>query len=179
MRVIFMVLVLGGLSGCAWGLPVPGGDDKINEGFYSSEQELKDIAVQLRPGMTEQQVFMILGRTNDQLLRMDKDEIVSTLYGGGNAAFQGTLQEREYARQWLETLYGYKLHFKVVKSKHGFSSPIRLKTREEGFSYTLKLIFWQGRLFDRPILAGGPVEETSSSTIFDYLNPLSWIGRPF
>ncbi len=177
-----LLLALAALSflpSCADKFPVPGGDDKTNESFYGSEEELKHLFPRLHPGMTEREVFTVLRRSKDELVQMDRDEIVSTLYGGNNAAFTGTLQEREYARQFLETLYGYKFHFKIVEREHGFSSPIRLKTREKGYSYTMKMVFWQGHLFDKPVLAGGPVNNTSSETIFDYLNPLSWLGRPF
>lgn len=174
---LFLILpvLMAGLAACAGHAPVPSGDDTVNEKFYKSEEELIQASARLLPGMTEREVFGILRRNKDDMVRMSRDEIVSTLYGGNNAAFDGSLEQREQARGFVETLYGYKMEYKIVRRKMGFSSPIRLRTDEKGIDYTLKLVFWQGRLFDRPVLYGGPVRKSSSDTLFDYLNPFSWV----
>jgi hypothetical protein len=174
-RALAILLTVLFLTGCAGKAAVPSGGSSVNETFYKSDQEFVTASQRLLPGMTENQVFNILGHTKDQFIKMSREEIVSALYGGNQAGFQGSLQERENARAFLETLYGYKLQYKVVKGTMGFASPIRLRTDEKGVDYTLKMVFWQGQLFDRPALSGGPVKNSHSDTLFDYLNPFSYV----
>ena len=172
----FFACLLLSLTGCAQYAPVPGGDDTENSTFYKSDEDLKKTVNSLQVGMTEEEVFKILGHDKDSIPKMSREEIVSSLYGGSNADFNGTLRDQELARSFLTSLNGYKLEYKIVKRKHGFSSPIRIRTTEKGYDFTLNVVFQHGALFEKPILSGGPVNKTSSKTLFDYLNPLAIIG---
>jgi hypothetical protein len=165
------------LAGCAQYAPVPGGDDTVNNTFYKSDEELKKTVDSLEVGMTEEEVFKILGHKKDSIPKMSREEIVSALYGGNNADFNGTLRDQELARSFLTSLTGYKLEYKTVKRKHGFSSPIRVRTTEKGYDYTLNIVFQHGSLLEKPALSGGPVNKTSSRTVFDYLNPLAIVSK--
>lgn len=166
--ILGMALVL---SACHGHAPVPGGDDDTNGSFYDSPQDLIHRVNQLYPGMSHGQVFHILKRHAAELTKLSRTEIMSAMYGSQNAQFDGSLAEQEKARLFLQSLYGYRLEFANVDREHGFSSPLRIRTQKSGYRYTVLLIFRQGRLFDKPILSGGVVNDSSSKTVFDYLNP--------
>lgn len=169
---IMLLLVMAvSLTGCSGVLPVPGGDDEENQHFYKSEEELKTLVAQISSGMEKSLVFSILGRQEHDFIKLDRPGIMESLYGGSGGGFSGTLQEREQARLFLQSLEGYRFSFKFINRDLGFSSPIRIKTDQSGYDYTLTLIFREGRLFDQPILSGGVVDGSNSKTFFDYLSP--------
>lgn len=157
---------------CAPKAPVPGGTNAINEKFYKSKDEFLQKLDRLQAGMTEQDVFSTLGRQPRELVRLKRDEIVMALLGADNITFKDGLQDKDL----LQSLYGYRLNYKRVKRVHGFSSPIRIRTNEDGFDYNAVLIFREGHLFEKPILTGGVVDATSSKTFFDLLSPSTIFG---
>lgn len=159
------------LSACAGHAPVPGGDDTTNDGFFKSEDDFKSRVSQIERGMPEAQVLDILGRSANDMTKLDRQSIIEALYGA--RADSGT------SVQFLSGLYGYRLEYKTVDKEHGLSSPIRLRTNVDGFQYKLTLIFWGGYLYDQPILAGGKVRETHSSTIFDWFSPGAVVSSAF
>jgi hypothetical protein len=175
--VLLCALALPLLAACAQYAPVPGGSDAVNSTFYKSDDDLKKIIDRLQVGMTQKQVFDTLGHPASTFPKMSREELVSALYGGNNADFSGTLRDQELARNFLNSLSGYRLEFANVKRRHGFSSPIRVRTMEKGFDYTANLIFQNGYLFEKPMLSGGPVNKVSSRTLFDYLNPLTIVTK--
>ena len=173
LRLIAVLAALVLLPGCAGWAPVPGGDDKVNSGFYSGSQDFLGRVNRLRPGMKQGEVFAILGRNAGEMTKLSRAQINAALYGGSSARFDGSLADQEMARKFLQSLYGYSLDYAEVEREHGFSSPIRVRTEEEGFKYNVLLVFQSGRLFDKPILSGGAVDDSSSKTLFDFLNPYS------
>jgi hypothetical protein len=84
---------------------------------------------------------------------------------------QHGIETQQPSNHLLQSLYGYKFTFKVIEHTHGFSSPIRIRTNETGYSYIVYLIFRDNKLFERPVVSGGNVNNTSSGTLFDYLTP--------
>lgn len=160
-----------GLSACAKYAPVPGGGDSKNDKYYASEDDFRTRVNQITPGMGESQVLSILGRSRDDLTLLSREQVVATLYGGGAVQQMNSAHEREQTRLFLQSLYGYRLDYRDVQRHHGFSSPIRVRSQSEGFSYSVTLIFQNGILVERPVLAGGMVNEATSRTFFDYLNP--------
>jgi hypothetical protein len=170
-HLVVLCLATGILGACASSLPVPGGDDKQNVGMFKSEDDLKIRVAQLTPGMQKDLVFALLGRDEHDFTRLDRPAISESLYGGGAAGFNGNLEEQERARQFLQTLEGYRLVYRYIDRDLGFSSPVRVQRIESGFNYTLTLIFHEGRLIDKPMLSGGVVSGSSSKTIFDYFSP--------
>lgn len=171
LRRVWVVAAALIVSGCAGSFPVPGGDDDENKAFYQSAEELKLRVDTLQPGMAKDLVFSILGRTENEFTRLDRPAITENLYGGNGAGFNGTLEQQEQARIFLQSLEGYRFHYKFIDRDLGFSSPIRVRRDESGYNYTLTLVFREGRLFDKPSLSGGTVTGGSSKTIFDYLTP--------
>lgn len=159
------------LTGCAQYLPVPGGDETTNRSFYETDHDFLKTLESLNPGMAETDVFVQLHRQRDDFIKLERSEIVQVLYGGSGMELKPHSLSPEPARHLLHSLYGYKFDFKVVERSHGFSSPIRIRTNEAGYNYTVYLIFQNGRLFEAPVLSGGHVNKTSSGTIFDYLTP--------
>ncbi len=106
-----------------------------------------------------------------------RDEIVTALLGTNNVEVRDGVNGARLKQTVLQSLYGYRMSYVSVHSRHGFSSPIRIQTDEEGYNYTLTLIFSDGRLFEKPILTGGVVSQSSSKTFFDYINPGTVISR--
>jgi hypothetical protein len=164
------------LAGCSGTIPVPGGDEQVNSKTYRDHQDLINRVNGLQIGMSENLVLSMLNRQESDLTRLSRPEIMTALYGGSNAGFDGTYEQQEKARAFLQTLTGFKLQYINTEKEHGFSSPIRIKTHESGYNYTLTLIFQNGHLFDQPILSGGEVDGYTSKTVFDYLNPGNIIG---
>lgn len=158
-----VVFALAGVPvGCTGVMPVPGGSETVNESFYQSEEDLLAHLNTLEKGMPQQEVFMRLGRSEDDLIRLSREEVVKALFGDHQADIGGDL---------VQSLYGYRLNYKVVKRKHGFSSPIRIRTDEKGFDYSVSLIFREGVLYEKPLVSGGMERGASSHTIFDYVTP--------
>lgn len=165
------------VAGCANVAPVPGGGQTINSAYFQSDDDFKSRVLQLQPGMGESQVLQILGRSRADLTALSRDEVVRALYGSNSMQTFATPQEREMARAYLQSLYGYHLEYKNLKKDHGFASPIRLRTSTSGYYYKLDMVFQNGRLLERPVLAGGMVNDTESRTFFDYLNPGNVLSR--
>lgn len=171
LNIFFAASIAVGLSACAGSLPVPGGNEQVNNKVYSSQQDLLNRVNGLQIGMSESLVLSMLNRKESDLVRLNRPEIMAALYGGANSGFDGTYEQQEKARAFLQTLTGFKLQYVDTEKEHGFSSPIRIKTHESGYSYTLTVVFQNGILFDKPALSGGVVDANSSKTFFDYLNP--------
>ncbi|MCB9963836.1 MAG: hypothetical protein H6855_02320 [Rhodospirillales bacterium] len=166
MSLIFFVGLL--LQGCSSVLPVPGGNETCNEGFYKTEDEFLSALKRLNIGMEEEDVFLILGRKKEDLSVLDREDILNLLYGGKNSEIYFYVKNDNID---LSKINGYRFTYKVVQSEHGFSSPIRIRTKEHGYNYTVSLVFQNERLRDAPIVSGGPVNKTHSATVFDYLSP--------
>ncbi len=174
---LFFCVALMNICGCAGVLPVPGGNETVNESFYETKEDLLSRLQNITPGMTEPQVFTALNRTEQDFQRLTRQEVVTALLGTSNVEFKDGAEEQNYNQNLLQSLYGYRLSYQIVKRKHGFSSPIRIETDEEGFDYIITLVFRDGILFEKPILSGGIVNASSSKTFFDYLNPGTVLDR--
>jgi len=165
---MFLTVTCFGLSACAG--TAPGGTETVNRTNFSSPQDMKEKLDLLVPGMPEQQVYDTLGCKKEQLVQLDRNGIRRALFGG-DTDLPGTPEQQMEIHTFLQQSYGYKLEYKDVKRKHGFSSPIRIQTDEKGYAYTITMVFHSGKLLEKPVLAGGPLNDTKSQTLFDFLNP--------
>jgi len=165
-RFIVAALILT-LAGCAGHAPVPGGSESANVTYYRSPDDLVARLGQIRTGMPETEVFARLGRTPKELTWLRRDEVLTALMGTNNVEFRHGFEEKDL----IQSVYGYRLEYKSIKKKLGFSSPIRITTDRKGFNFTVTLVFKDGVLFTDPVLSGGIVNTSSSDTIFDFLNP--------
>jgi hypothetical protein len=159
--VLFPVLAI---AACAGVLPVPGGSEQVNEACFESETALRDRLNALTLGMDEEAVLNSLCGRKEDIARIDRRDIRVALLGGDNVPFPS-------GNDVIEELYGYRISFKSVKKKHGFSSPIRIRTDASGYSYAVTVVFRAGKLYALPAVAGGPVNNSSSGTLFDALTP--------
>ncbi|HYD18595.1 MAG TPA: hypothetical protein VEF76_08965 [Patescibacteria group bacterium] len=164
------------LQACAKGAPVPGGSEAVNQPYFNSGNDLKERVNKLYPGMTEAEAFRTLGVKKEQMTLLDRIGIRKALFGGENAPLPGTPEEQMEIYTVIQESTGYKLDYKDVRKKHGLSSPIRMQTDEKGVSYSVTMVFHGGNLLEKPVLSGGLVNETDSTTIFDFLNPGTAIG---
>lgn len=172
----FVLTFLFILPGCAGFLPVPGGGETANRSFYATPDDLLARVGNVRPGMSEAGVFAVLGYGKADMVRLERSQIVMALYGSTTVEFRDGTPEHEGGSRFLQSLYGYRLYYKVVDREHGFSSPIRVRTDETGFDYAVTFIFREGILYEQPIVTGGVVNRSSSRTFFDYLNPGIVVG---
>lgn len=168
-KIFGIIAALLFLGACAGTLPVPGGSEAVNEACFESMADMEARLALLSPGMAEEEVLARLCRKKDGLLRLDRRDIRIALLGGDNIPFSKKYPEEE--QDLIHSLYGYRLNFKSIKRKHGFTSPIRIRTDESGFNYSVILIFREGALFEKPILSGGVVKGSSSGTLFDFITP--------
>ncbi|MDP2205997.1 MAG: hypothetical protein Q8K65_06780 [Alphaproteobacteria bacterium] len=157
------------LSGCAGALP--GGTDAVNKSFYSSNTDLESWVSSLEAGMPKEEVFARLGRAQKDFRRLARNEIVGILFGGEDAGIPVHFYTDENILAFLESLEGYRIEYKSVKRRHGLTSPIRMQTDSKGFDYSLSMVFKDGKLYQKPYLTGGQVNNSSTKTLFDYLNP--------
>lgn len=169
--IVPLVLACLALGACAGVAPVPGGTDAQNRPLFESGGDLKAKVAGLKPGMTEDEVFAHLKCRKEQLILLDRIGIRRALFGGESAPLPGTPEQQVEIQNFLQHAYGYRLDFKDVKRKHGFTSPIRIRTDETGFGYTVTMIFHHGKLLEKPIISGGIINNANSQTLFDFLNP--------
>ena len=174
-RFIICIAATLAVTGCAGTLP--GGNDNVNKKYYNSEKQLEVWMDELRPGMSEAEVFARLGRSRKDFTHLTRSETISVLFGGRDSGIPDIFRTDEDIQKFLASLDGYKFEYKSVQRKHGFTSPIRIQTDANGFNYTVNLVFRNGLLFEKPVLTGGKVNSSSSKTLFDYLTPGLIIGK--
>ena len=176
LRSACMAMLVLCAQGCAEKAPVPGGTTAINQPFFNSGNDLKTRVDKLTPGMSEEEALKTLGIKKAQMTLLDRIGIRKALFGGENAPLPGTPEEQMEIYTIIQESIGYKLDYKDTYRKHGLSSPIRLQTDEKGVSYSVTMVFHDGTLLEKPVLSGGPINDTDSTTIFDFLNPGTAIG---
>ena len=159
------------VAGCAGVAPVPGGSESSNGSYYKTADDFQSKVARLQPGMPQPLVMQILERSPNEMTQLNRAEIVTALYGGSAMQMLDTANEREQTRNFLQGLSGYHFVYREVDKSHGLASPIRISTNEHGFEYRVDLIFQNGVLLEKPVLAGGMINDTSSRTLFDYINP--------
>jgi hypothetical protein len=167
-QLFWLLAVTLAMSACADRLMVPGGDRQVNEHIYENKQDFLNRVGRLEKWMTEKEVFGHLNVEQKDVIRMDREEILTALYGDHQISmqdFEGV--NPAAARQFLQQLYGYKLRYQDLEREHGFKHVIRYRTKEEGFDYEVIVVFHNGRLFEKPMVTGGAVKNSSSVTIFD------------
>ncbi|MDI1229515.1 MAG: hypothetical protein PSY14_17700 [bacterium] len=171
MRFGLIAMLALSLQACAGSAPVPGGTEAVNQPYFTSGNDLKGRVEKLSPGMSEDEVMGTLGIKKVQMTLLDRIGIRKALFGGENAPLPGTPEEQMEIYTIIQESTGYKLDFKDIYRKHGFSSPIRMQTDEKGVNYSVTMVFHDGALLEKPVLSGGPINDTDSTTIFDFLNP--------
>ena len=164
MKIIGLVGCAITLTACAGIAPLPGGINATNTEYYDSVDDLKLKMADLQEGMDKSTVFKTLHREREDLVILSRPEIMMALYGTNNIG-NTTINPND-----IKTLSGYRLDYKNIQRKHGISSPISMKTHKAGHAYELHLIFKDGALYEKPLLSGGIVDNSNTSTLFDYLN---------
>lgn len=167
------------MTGCAnHNMEAPGAHDTTNFTYYPSQRDFLERLQRLEPGMHYELVFAMLDRKVEDFEKLNRSQILYSLYGRSNQ-FTGNFRDQEQLRAFLQSLQGFRLSFKSIEKEHGFDSPIRLTKESKGFNYTVDLVFYDGRLYEYPIIAGGPVNETTSETIFDMISPSRMLNSQF
>jgi len=171
-RSILSLGVIISLNACSGVVSLPGGTKGVNQDYYKSKAELLERVRTVKKGMNKEEVYDILEREEDDFFLLSRSEIVTAMYGTDNINFSNT-------QNFIHTLDGYRLDYSRVNRKHGFNTPISMKTKEDGFQYTVTLIFRDDVLYEEPIIAGGDVEGSNSKTIFEYLSPGRLVNSAF
>ncbi len=176
LQAVCLAMVILCVQGCAGSAPVPGGTTAVNQPYFTSGNDLKTRVDKLSPGMSEDEALKVLGIKKVQMTLLDRIGIRKALFGGENSPLPGTPEEQMEIYTIIQESTGYKLDYKDTYRKHGLSSPIRMQTDEKGVSYSVTMVFHDGALLEKPVLSGGPINDTDSTTIFDFLNPGTAIG---
>tara|TARA_Y100001001_G_C7939673_1_gene285099 strand:+ start:485 stop:1033 length:549 start_codon:yes stop_codon:yes gene_type:complete len=153
-----------GLTGCSTVASVPGETNSVNHGYFDSKDDFLTRVTELRKGMRKDEVFKILGKDMVDFNFLTKSEILMALYGTNQI-------EPSAGMKSAQGLKGYSLIFGEVQARHGFSSPVSMKTKQQGFRYTVTLIFEGDTLYEDALIAGGDVYDTNSKTLFDLITP--------
>jgi hypothetical protein len=165
--VFFLLAIM--ISACARGLPIPGGDRTKNEHIFDGKQDLMDRLSYLERGMSKVDVFAALNVYEKDLIQIDRKEIITALFGDNRISYENySAGDAENLRKLMRALDGYRLEYASVEREHGFQNPYRWRTNQEGYEYAVTLIFHDDMLFEKPILTGGAVKESSSKTMIDY-----------
>ena len=168
---LFLCLFASFVTACADHMPLPGGSDTINKSYYTTKEDFVTKLESLEVGMTENHVFRILEHNKDDLAYLKRQDIIDALYGRTPVVPTEDFSETTNNAEFIKSLYGYRLFFKITEREHGFTSPIRIRTDETGFDYEVVLIFRENALYVRPLLSGGIVNKSKSATLFDLLTP--------
>lgn len=176
-RILCLCVLSISLSACSGVLPVPGGKNTINNAFYQSNVELKQKLSLLKPGMTTEEVFDHLGRTPDELIKLNRSQIIDALYGGSNSPYATGAAVNPYKAVSIKSLSAYELNYGIIKRKHGLKSPISIRTDEVGYDYSATIVFKDDALFEEPLVSGGLINNSSSTTVFDNLSPSMVMNR--
>lgn len=169
----FAALVLSGVavtmtSGCASGHGFRSGSDSTNSSLFAGVSDLETRVAALEPGMTRDAVFDRLGVDRAQMRKLSRQEVTETLYAAAEPELSGGLEEMEAARQFFNSLEGYRLNYRDVDETTGFSLT-RVHKTSTGHDMSVTLIFKDGKLYDTPEISGGPVNDTQSTTYLKVL----------
>lgn len=85
---------------------MPGGSDTINRSFYTTKENLHEVISTLHAGMTEDEAFKALGHDKNELLQLERDQIITALYGSSTVEFQDGFPDYQDSRAFLQSLYG-------------------------------------------------------------------------
>lgn len=133
-----------------------------NADFFSGEEEIRSRISQLEVGMDKQEVFETLGVKAENLHSLDRKGIKIALYGSENQKIDGSEEE---VRKFLSDMEGYKLDYKSIDRDRSLSFSFRIKTESTGYDMSIYMVFKNGKLFDKPNVKGGLVNENESDPI--------------
>lgn len=159
------------LSGCAGSAAVPGGDNETNRALLQSRDAFLGKMSMIRGGMHASQVAQILGESQKKLILLNRAQVVDELFGGNHIGLAQSFSSRGEYMNYVQSLAGYKLYYVDHDKEHGFVNPIRFKTQKRGFEYEVTFIFEHDYLLEDPIIAGGRIDRSKSTTLFDVIDP--------
>lgn len=170
---IFAAVVLSGAAltmttGCASSHGFRSGGESTNSALFAGVSDLETRVSALQPGMSREEVFEKLGVTRAQMQKLSRQQVTETLYAGAEPELSGGLEELEEARQFFNSLEGYRLNYRDVDEETGFSLT-RVHKQSTGHDMSVTLIFRDGALYDTPEISGGPVNKKSSTTYLKVL----------
>lgn len=138
-----LCIVFIALSPLALGACMPTGQENVNTELFKDKEDLKARAAELKPGITKQQAFAILGIPPEKFERMSMADVQTCVYG--NSQVQGTPQQLEEFRQRIMSYEGYALPYRALNSDGslGFGT---MKIHKQGHDLRLVLVFERNRL---------------------------------
>lgn len=73
-------------AGCANFATVPSGSETVNQTYHTKEKDLLDRLQGMEIGMTIEDVFKLLNKKEEELIKLQCCETLQALYGSSNVA---------------------------------------------------------------------------------------------
>ena len=181
LKVYFASLVLASgavlTSGCASVNGFHSGGESTNVSMFNGVSDLEQRVASLKLGMSRAEVFTVLGVNVKSVRKLTRQEVTSTLYAGTRPEISGGLEEMEKARAFFNSLDGYSIRYRDVDEQTSFSFT-RVNKTSKGMDVAVALIFKDGKLYDKPEISGGPVNQKSSTTYLKMLTGVAPVKIP-
>lgn len=162
------------LFACCLSACIPVGDQTVNTELFKSQDDMRERAAQLKPGMSMKKVFEKISIDQEKFTRMSTQEVQMSIYG--NSQVQGTPAQLENFRERLMCYEGYSLPYRDIKAKGslGFGS---FKVNKNGYDLKLVLVFEKGKLMKASVDGDQAVNVNEDQSMFNVaMKRLSGIG---
>lgn len=131
---------------------------------FDTKQELLERVGSIKKSMPKDKVYELLEIGEDDFRMLSRNEILLAMYGTDEIEFTKNME-------FIRELDGFSLDFRSIEEKTGLSSPVSMRTKKEGYEYTLILVFKGNTLYERPIIYGGDVYDSKTNSLLKFLSP--------
>lgn len=139
-------------------------EGSLHHDKFDTKEALLDRVKSIKKSMKKDEVYELLDITEGDFRMLSRNEILLAMYGTDEVEFTKGL---DFIRQ----LDGFSLDFRSIEKKTGLSSPVSMRTKQEGYEYTLVLVFKGDTLYERPIIYGGDVYDSKTNSLLKFLSP--------
>lgn len=136
--------------------------ETTNSGAFNGSGDLEARLDTIEVGMSKDDVFNALGLPEQNMQRLNRSEIKAALYGSPDQELEGT---EEQVRQFFSDIDGYSFRYRDIDKDRSLTASFKVKTESEGTDIRVSLIFKQDKLYDKPDLSGGMVNDTDRDPI--------------
>lgn len=141
-KLSFFLITTISISACA-SLPISLGEQQVNATLFENPQDLQERVATFEPGMSETEVFSILGISRSTPNLEWLDDITINTIQNYNAQMTGVPAEIEAYRQSrrLKKQTGIQLPYRFVEDFGYLDTPLNIVTKSTGFDLRLVVIF--------------------------------------
>jgi hypothetical protein len=144
--------------------------ETTNSGAFNGSGDLETRLNTIQVGMSKDEVFSAIGLPEQRMQRLNRAEIKVALYGSPDQELEGT---EEQVRQFFSDIEGYSFRYRDIDKDRSLTASFKVKTESEGTDMRVSLVFKSGKLYDRPDITGGVVNDTDRDPIIKINRVLS------